>query len=209
MSQRIIAGLMQHLKITHAEAYALVTEMEAGLAEDLRNAAISRMEDDGEGENGNLNFAPINIGGGGFSPSIGSSQTSNSGGFTSSGGQNLANVPQATQPGNWGSIVGALGSLSTTTLAKPTIKTDLEYVIVQTDGQCLELVEQSKLTGRELINLCKFFNVVNAAAGRINTNWTDLVYALGIERHFQQGLSDHKHYDMNSDILFIFLFDAK
>lgn len=168
---------------------------------------MNKMEDDLEGEDGNLNFAPINVGEGGYI-GTGPLGVGGSGGFSSSAGQNLGNVPQANNSGvNWGSIVGAL-STTTISLHKSIPKTDIEYVIVQTDGSCLELVEQSKLTGRELINLCKFFNVVNAMNG-ISVNWTDLIYALGIERHFQPGLSDHKHYDTTRDTLFIFLFDAK
>lgn len=94
-----------------------------------------------------------------------------------------------------------------------TKKTLVDYIIVTTDGQCLELFEQEDITPQEAVNVCKFISLVQMlashAAHGLQIQWLDIVKNLGIERHFVEGLKDYTLYPSNNESLHVFLFDPK
>ncbi len=136
---------------------------------------------------------------GGSSGSIGGSTGSGSTGGT---GTNTAPQHQT--------FIGQLQSIISS-MTLPTPKTSVCYVVVLEDGSCLELDEQQVMTPREMLNLCKFVNLVSGAvtAPDLFLNWSEIIKNLGIRRHFKDGLDDYTAYPDDSDVLYIYLFDVQ
>lgn len=87
----------------------------------------------------------------------------------------------------------------------------VEYIIVPHEGPCLELFEESRITPREMIGICKFLGLVQvaitAASHGLVMDWSELIQELGIERHFSPGLPSPDDYKQDEEILYIFLYD--
>lgn len=89
-------------------------------------------------------------------------------------------------------------------------KCEVQYVLVKTNGQCFELQFPTALTPREIIGFSQFFCAVSVycQAFSVNVNWTALSQDTCIEPHWKPGLSSYTLYNNNSDVQYVFLFDA-
>jgi hypothetical protein len=93
--------------------------------------------------------------------------------------------------------------------ANTTPKSDVQYIIVTGDGDCLEMVEQSTVSPREMIGICKFINIVTQAqVDNLCIVWSDMITNLGIDRHFKNAGLTETDYDDDTPILNVFLYDA-
>lgn len=106
---------------------------------------------------------------------------------------------------SWG-IVGANGAPITTSISQKTPITSVMYLLVFSDDSCMELQEQNPITPREMIGLCKFINTVQLATqSSMEVNWEELMYDLGISRHFVSGRLHHNEYD-DEGVFYVKLF---
>lgn len=92
----------------------------------------------------------------------------------------------------------------------------VEYIIVPSDGSpCLELCEETKITPREMIGICKFLGMVQiasmalAAGAGFEICWSEYINELGIARHFSPGFQSADDYSSTDDVLYIFLHDPQ
>jgi hypothetical protein len=89
-------------------------------------------------------------------------------------------------------------------------KCEVQYILVKTNGQCFELQFPASLTPREIIGFSQFFCAVSvySQASTVNVDWTALSQDTCIEPHWKPGLSAYTLYNNNSDVQYVFLFDA-
>ena len=106
---------------------------------------------------------------------------------------------------SWG-IVGSSGAPITTSISQKTPITSVMYLLVFSDDSCMELQEQNPITPREMIGLCKFINTVQLVTqSSMEVNWEELMYDLGISRHFVAGRLHHSEYD-DEGVFYVKLF---
>lgn len=118
------------------------------------------------------------------------------GGLTTTGG---------TFTSSWG-IVSANGASITATISQKAPITSVMYLLVFSDNSCLELQEQNPITPREMIGLCKFINMVQfVSQSSMEVNWEELMYDLGISRHFVSGRLHHNEY-VDEGVFYVKLF---
>jgi len=88
--------------------------------------------------------------------------------------------------------------------------TKIRYVIIQQNGDMLELTEKKTITPREMIGICKFLNIVAACCshGRMKVNWTELTKTLKIENHFEKPKVVISNSSNQSDVLEVQLHDS-
>lgn len=94
--------------------------------------------------------------------------------------------------------------------ASGTPKTSQRFIIVKTDGSCLELQEAPGLTPKEIMGFCKFFSLVSLSATPCNQSikWSKMIANLGLNRHFVLTVDDFRRYKNNTEVLNVFLFDS-
>lgn len=103
-------------------------------------------------------------------------------------------------------IIGSNGVPFTASISQKAPITSVMYLLVFSDNSCLELQEQNPITPREMIGLCKFINTVQLVAqSSMDVNWEELMYDLGISRHFVAGRLHHSEYDDES-VFYVKLF---
>jgi hypothetical protein len=106
---------------------------------------------------------------------------------------------------SWG-IVGTNGASITATISQKVPITSVMYLLVFSDNSCLELQEQNPITPREMIGLCKFINMVQfVSQSSMEVNWEELMYDLGISRHFVSGRLHHNEY-VDEGVFYVKLF---
>lgn len=87
----------------------------------------------------------------------------------------------------------------------------IKYVIIQQNGDMLELVEKKSITPREMIGISKFLNMVTIAitpGAGMRVNWTALIRTLKIENHFEKPSVVITNPTPSSDVLEIQLHDS-
>lgn len=86
----------------------------------------------------------------------------------------------------------------------------VDFIVVQKDGQCLELFSEDDPTPAEAVGIAKFISTVQIMALHgFNIDWSKMIDNLGIRNHFVEGLKDHTLYRNDTPSLHIFLFDPK
>jgi hypothetical protein len=94
----------------------------------------------------------------------------------------------------------------------PPPKDDVLYVIVKKNGETLELMPNTPITPREMINIAIFLSVISGFIGTAIAGspqemiWSDLIKNLGIERHFNPG-QDESTYSSSGTVLHVLLKD--
>ncbi len=154
-----------------------------------------------------LNWPPSAPSAGGFSG--GSSIWGSSGGGLSIPAGGVSGSAGGVSSGGVGGLLSP-GQLSMNfSIGNPTVKTDVEYIVVPETGDCLEMWEQTPITPREIIGLAKFVNMVTMYMNSTNIKmkWSEVIESLGIERHFTPGLSNMHQYNMDTETLYVFLID--
>lgn len=173
---------------------------------------------------GSATYRSTNMGGG-TTNSAQSSTTQSGGGIiwtpsnpvssptTGSGGTTI-NGSKSTSLGAGGIILTSSNGTSTPlALSSSVTKTDVQYIIVLTDGSVLEFEEANPLTAKEMIGICRFFAVVaglsNPTAAGVGIKWSEIINKLGIQRHFKPGSGSSSSYSSSGSTMYIKLIDAK
>ena len=105
-------------------------------------------------------------------------------------------------------IVNSSGVPVSSVFISSSPKKDVKYIVVLQSGACKELVEQTPVTAREIVGICKFINLAHLSMSTsVRMEWEYLMSSLGIARHFVNGKSSHTEYNDDS-IAYIKLFSV-